>query len=328
MRFLYVYLLSLIPIILILFFLKEKYYKKSLLKFSSLSFFGKVTGTRTKLLIIPNILILLGICLIIVALARPQSSSKYENFLANGIDIMLVVDTSTSMEAVDPTVNVSRIQNAKDRAKEFVLKRVNDRMGIVVFSEVAFTQCPLTLDKDALVNFIDIIKTRMTKTDGTAIGDALATAVNRLSKVDSKSKIIVLLTDGANNRGDISPVTAAQLAKDNNIKIYTVGVGSAQDYYEVEDLFWGKRKVQAQGNDLDETLLKEIAAKTDGEYFLAQTSKDLSEAFSDIDKLEKTTVEYTKSVNYNEQYQKVLFPAFLILILGFLLKITILKRLP
>ena len=328
MRFLYVYLLSLIPIILILFFLKEKYYKKSLLKFSSLSFFGKVTGTRTKLLIIPNILILLGICLIIVALARPQSSSKYENFLANGIDIMLVVDTSTSMEAVDPTVNVSRIQNAKDRAKEFVLKRVNDRMGIVVFSEVAFTQCPLTLDKDALVNFIDIIKTRMTKTDGTAIGDALATAVNRLSKVDSKSKIIVLLTDGANNRGDISPVTAAQLAKDNNIKIYTVGVGSAQDYYEVEDLFWGKRKVQAQGNDLDETLLKEIAAKTDGEYFLAQTSKDLSEAFSDIDKLEKTTVEYTKSVNYNEQYQKVLFSAFLILILGFLLKITILKRLP
>ena len=328
MRFLYVYLLSLIPIILILFFLKEKYYKKSLLKFSSLSFFVKVTGTRTKLLIIPNILILLGICLIIVALARPQSSSKYENFLANGIDIMLVVDTSTSMEAVDPTVNVSRIQNAKDRAKEFVLKRVNDRMGIVVFSEVAFTQCPLTLDKDALVNFIDIIKTRMTKTDGTAIGDALATAVNRLSKVDSKSKIIVLLTDGANNRGDISPVTAAQLAKDNNIKIYTVGVGSAQDYYEVEDLFWGKRKVQAQGNDLDETLLKEIAAKTDGEYFLAQTSKDLSEAFSDIDKLEKTTVEYTKSVNYNEQYQKVLFPAFLILILGFLLKITILKRLP
>lgn len=328
MRFLYVYLLSLIPIILILFFLKEKYYKKSLLKFSSLSFFGKVTGTRTKLLIIPNILILLGICLVIVALARPQSSSKYENFLANGIDIMLVVDTSTSMEAVDPTVNVSRIQNAKDRAKEFVLKRVNDRMGIVVFSEVAFTQCPLTLDKDALVNFIDIIKTRMTKTDGTAIGDALATAVNRLSKVDSKSKIIVLLTDGANNRGDISPVTAAQLAKDNNIKIYTVGVGSAQDYYEVEDLFWGKRKVQAQGNDLDETLLKEIAAKTDGEYFLAQTSKDLYEAFSDIDKLEKTTVEYTKSVNYNEQYQKVLFPAFLILILGFLLKITILKRLP
>ena len=328
MRFLYVYLLSLIPIILILFFLKEKYYKKSLLKFSSLSFFGKVTGTRTKLLIIPNILILLGICLVIVALARPQSSSKYENFLANGIDIMLVVDTSTSMEAVDPTVNVSRIQNAKDRAKEFVLKRVNDRMGIVVFSEVAFTQCPLTLDKDALVNFIDIIKTRMTKTDGTAIGDALATAVNRLSKVDSKSKIIVLLTDGANNRGNISPVTAAQLAKDNNIKIYTVGVGSAQDYYEVEDLFWGKRKVQAQGNDLDETLLKEIAAKTDGEYFLAQTSKDLYEAFSDIDKLEKTTVEYTKSVNYNEQYQKVLFPAFLILILGFLLKITILKRLP
>jgi len=328
MRFLYVYLLSLIPIILILFFFKEKYYKKNLLKFSSLSFFGKKTGTRTKLLVITDILILLGICLVIVALARPQSSSKYENFQANGVDIMLVMDTSTSMEAIDPTVNISRIQNAKERAKEFILKRSSDRMGIVVFSEAAFTQCPLTLDKDALVNFVDIINTRMTKTDGTAIGNALATAVNRLSKVDSKSKIVVLLTDGANNRGDVSPMTAAQLAKDNNIKVYTVGVGSEQDYYEVEDMFFGKRQVQAQGNDLDETLLKEIAAKTDGEYFSAQTSKDLYNAFSSIDKLEKTAVEYTKSVNYNEQYRKVLFPAFWFLILGFLLKITILKRLP
>lgn len=328
MRFLYVYLLALIPIILILFFIKEKYYSKPLLKFSSLSFFGLQKGFRTKLLIVPDILILLGICLVIVAMARPQSSSKYETFQANGIDIMLVMDTSTSMEAIDPTVNVSRIQNAKDRAKEFILKRVNDRMGIVVFSSLAFTQCPLTLDKDALINFIDLINTGITKADGTAIGDALATAVNRLSKVDSKSKIVVLLTDGANNRGEISPMTAAQLAKDNDIKVYTVGVGSERDYYEIEDLFWGKRKVQAQGNDLDENLLKEIAAKTDGEYFSAQTSKDLYKAFSSIDNLEKTTVEHTKSVNYNEQFMKFLFPGFWILILGFLLKITILKRLP
>ena len=328
MRFLYVYLLSLIPVILVLFILKELYFSKPLLKFTSLSFFGSKRGFRTRLLIIPDILILIGICLLIFALARPQSSSKYETFQANGIDIMLVMDTSTSMEAIDPTVNISRIQNAKDRAKEFILKRVNDRMGIVVFSSLAFTQCPLTLDKDALVNFIDLINTRITKADGTAIGDALATAVNRLSKVDSKSKIVVLLTDGANNRGEISPMTAAQLAKDNNIKVYTVGVGSERDYYEIEDLFWGKRKVQAQGNDLDENLLKEIAAKTDGEYFSAQTSKDLYKAFSSIDDLEKTTVEHTKSVNYNEQFMKFLFPGFWILILGFILKVTIFKRLP
>ena len=158
MRFLYVYLLSLIPIILIFFLLKEKYYSKPLLKFSSLSFFGDKRSFRTKFLIIPEILILIGIFFIIAALARPQSSSKYESFQANGIDIMLVMDTSTSMEAVDPTVNISRIQNAKDRAKEFILKRVNDRMGIVVFSSLAFTQCPLTLDKDALVNFVDLIR--------------------------------------------------------------------------------------------------------------------------------------------------------------------------
>lgn len=327
MRFLYFYLLFLIPIILILFFLKERYYLKSSLKFSSLSFFGNKKGIRTNFLIVSDILILIGICLVICALARPQSSSKNETFQADGIDIMLVMDTSTSMEAIDPTVNISRIQNAKERAKEFVLKRVNDRIGIVVFSELAFTQCPLTLDKDAIINFINLIATRMTKTDGTAIGDALATAVNRLSKVDSKSKIVVLLTDGINNRGEISPVTAAQLAKDNNIKVYTVGIGSNQDFYEVEDMFWGKRKLQAEEN-LDEILLKEIAEKTDGEYFYAQTSKDLYEAFSSIDNLEKTSVEYTKSVNYNEQFMKFLFPAFFILILGFLLKITILKRLP
>lgn len=328
MRFLYVYLLSLIPVILILFFLKKKYYSKEMLKFSSLSFFSNKTGIRTKLLIIPDILILLGLFLVIFALARPQSSSKYETFQANGIDIMLVMDTSTSMEAIDPTVNISRIQSAKNQAKEFILKRVNDRMGIVVFSSLAFTQCPLTLDKDALINFVDLINTKITKADGTAIGDALATAVNRLSKVESKSKIVVLLTDGANNRGEISPMTAAQLAKDNDIKVYTVGIGSDKDYYEIEDLFWGKRQVQAQGNDLDENLLKEIAAKTDGEYFSAQTSKDLYRAFSSIDKLEKTTVEHTKSVNYNEQFMKFLFVAFFILILGYLLKITVLKRLP
>ena len=298
------------------------------MKFSSLSFFSPEKSFRTKLLVIPDILILIGICFVIAALARPQSSSKYETFQANGIDIMLVMDTSTSMEAVDPTVGISRIQNAKDRAKEFVLKRVNDRMGIVVFSSLAFTQCPLTLDKDTLVNFIDLINTQITKADGTAIGDALATAVNRLSKVEGKSKIVVLLTDGANNRGEITPMTAAQLAKDNDIKVYTVGIGSEKDYYEIEDLFWGKRKVQAQGNDLDENLLKEIAAKTDGEYFSAQTSKDLYKAFSSIDDLEKTTIEHTKSVNYNEQFMKFLFPGFWILILGFLLKITILKRLP
>jgi Ca-activated chloride channel family protein len=328
MRFLYVYLLSLIPVVLIIFLLKEKYYSKGKLKFSSLSFFNNKTGLRTKLLFIPDILILLGICLLIISLARPQSSSKYETFQANGIDIMLVMDTSTSMEAIDPTVNISRIQSAKNQAKEFILKRVNDRIGIVVFSSLAFTQCPLTLDKDALINFVDLINTRITKADGTAIGSALATAVNRLSKVDSKSKIVVLLTDGANNTGEVSPMTAAQLAKDNNIKVYTVGIGSDKDYYEIEDMFWGKRQVQAQGNDLDENLLKEIAAKTDGEYFSAQTSKDLYKAFSSIDKLEKTTVEHTKSVNYNEQFMKFLLPAFWILILGFLLKITILKRLP
>ncbi len=327
MRFLYVYLLSLIPIILILYFLKEKFYPKTFLNFSALSFFGEKTGRRTKFLRVPDILILVGICLVIVALARPQSSSRYETFNAEGIDIMLVMDTSTSMEAVDPTVNVSRIQNAKDRAKEFILKRVNDRMGIVVFSSIAFTQCPLTLDKDALINFIDLINTSITKADGTAIGSALATAVNRLSKVESKSKVIVLLTDGANNAGEIAPVTAAQLARDNKIKVYTVGIGSNEDYYEVEDMFFGKRKVPAQGN-FDEGLLMEISKITDGEYFAARTSKDLYQAFSSIDKLEKTTVEHTKSVNYNEQFMKFLIPGFWILVLGFLLKITILKRLP
>ncbi|MFA7074848.1 MAG: VWA domain-containing protein, partial [Endomicrobiaceae bacterium] len=242
--------------------------------------------------------------------------------------IMLVVDTSTSMEAIDPSVNLSRIENAKNRAKEFILKRINDRIGIVVFSGIAFTQCPLTLDKDALINFVDSINTKITKVDGTAIGNSIATAVNRLSKTDGKSKIIILLTDGNNNMGEIDPLAASNLAKDNKIKIYTVGIGSQNDYYEVEDMFFGKRRVKPQGTDLDETLLKEIAVKTGGEYFYAQTSKALSDAFLSIDKLEKTTVQFTKSVNYNEQYLKFLIPAFWILLFGFLLKITIFKRMP
>lgn len=327
MRFLYVYLLSLIPIILILFFLKEKFYQKVYVKFSGTSFFNAKKGVRTKFTMLPDIIILIGIILLILALARPQSSSKYETFQANGIDIMLVMDTSTSMEAIDPSVNLSRIENSKERALEFVVKRPSDRMGIVVFSGVAFTQCPLTLDKDALVSFINSINTRITKVDGTAIGNAIATAVNRLSKIESKSKIIILLTDGANNMGEIDPLVACDLAKDNNVKIYTVGIGSSDDYYEVQD-FFGTRKVQAPENSLDENLLKEIAKKTGGEYFSAKTSKALSKAFTSIDKLEKTKIEHTKSVNYNEQYMKFLFPAFWFLILGFILKITILKRLP
>lgn len=327
MRFLYVYLLSLIPILLILFFLKEKFYKKVYVKFSGISFFNNKKGIRTKFTMLPDIIIIIGIILLIFALARPQSSSKYETVQANGIDIMLVMDTSTSMEAIDPSVNLSRIDNSKQRVTEFILKRPSDRMGIVVFSGVAFTQCPLTLDKDALINFVKSINTRITKVDGTAIGNAIATAVNRLSKIESKSKIIILLTDGANNMGEIDPLAACELAKDNNIKIYTVGIGSTDDYYEIQD-FFGTRKVQSKENNLDENLLKEIAKKTDGEYFSARTSKALSQAFASIDKLEKTTVEHTKSVNYNEQFMKFLFPAFWFLILGFILKITVLKRLP
>lgn len=327
MRFLYVYLLLLIPVILTSFFLKEKYYKKISMKFSSTSYFNNLTGLRVKLLFIPQVFIIVGLSLAVFALARPQSSSKYETFFAEGIDIMLVTDTSTSMNAVDPTVNISRINSAKQRAKEFILKRINDRIGIVVFSSIAFTQCPLTLDKDALLNFIEMIDTGITKADGTAIGSAIATAVNRLSKIEGKSKVLVLLTDGNNNAGEIDPMVACQLAKDNNIKIYTVGIGSGDDFYEVQDIFFGTRKVKAQ-DDLNETLLMEIAKKTDGEYFQAKTSKDLADAFSSIDNLEKTKTEYTKSVNYNEQYLKFLIPAFWFLTAGFILKQTVFKRLP
>lgn len=240
---------------------------------------------------------------------------------------MLVIDTSTSMNAIDPTVNLSRIESAKKRAKEFIMKRSNDRIAIAVFSSIAFTQCPLTLDKDALLNFVDMINTEITKADGTAIGSAIATAVNRLSKIRAKSKVIILLTDGNNNTGEIDPLAAAQLARENNVKIYTVGIGSSSDFYEVQDMFFGTRKIKAP-DDLNEGLLMEIAKKTDGEYFQAKTSKDLAEAFSSIDKLEKTKEEYTKSVNYNEQYLKFLIPAFWFLLAGFILQITVFKRLP
>jgi Ca-activated chloride channel family protein len=327
MRFLYVYLLALIPIIFVLFFLKEKYYKKTAVKFSTASYFENKKSLRVKFLWLPSLFILLGLSLCIAALARPQSSSKYETFFAEGIDIMLVMDTSTSMQAIDPTVNLSRIDSAKQQAKNFILKRASDRIGIVVFSSIAFTQCPLTLDKDALINFVNSIDTDITKADGTAIGSALATAVNRLSKIEAKSKVIILLTDGNNNAGEIDPLVAAQLAKDSNIKVYTVGIGSIKDYYVIQDSFFGARQMQAQ-DDLNEILLKEIAKKADGEYFAAKNSQGLEKAFTSIDKLEKTKQEWTKSVNYNEQYLKFLIPGFWLLIIGFLLSRTFFKRLP
>jgi Ca-activated chloride channel family protein len=316
MMFLYPYLLLLIPLFLAGLYLKHRFYAKPSLNFSFFDFLNTKKTYKHYLRIGAYVLIVVGFILCIIALARPQSVSKFETFKSSGIDIMLVFDTSGSMEAIDPVSKISRMEYAKQVAKDFVLKRQNDRIGIVVFSSVAFTQAPLTMDKNALARFIDLINTKITRADGTAIGTAIATAVNRLSKTPSKSQIIILLTDGINNSGEIDPVSAAKLAADLHIKIYAVGIGGSDDYMNITGPDGITRRAKSEDINFNDTPLKEISALTGGEYFWARNAKDLTAAFKTIDTLEKSEIDYTRTVNHNEEYLKFLIWAFWLIFSG------------
>lgn len=211
---------------------------------------------------------LLIIALIIVGLARPQSGTRKQEIITEGIDIMMVLDVSSSMLAEDFKPN-NRLEAAKAVAAEFIQGRTNDRIGLVIFAGEAFTQCPLTLDYGVLLELLDKVKVAPQDWDGTAIGNSLATAVARLKDSRSKTKIIILLTDGKNNAGEVDPMTAAQIARAFNIRVYTIGAGTrGTALYPVEDPIFGKRYVPMKV-DIDEELLKRVAAQTGGQYFRA-----------------------------------------------------------
>ena len=268
----------------------------------------------------------LVLVLIVIAASRPQTGRSESSIRTQGIDIMLVLDTSGSMQAQDFQPK-NRLHVAKEVVKEFISKRKHDRIGLVVFSAQALSQCPLTLDYDVLCSLVDRVDFGMLE-DGTAVGVALATACNRLKDSKAKSRVVVLLTDGQNNTGIISPATAANIAMSLGIKVYTVGVGTrGLAPFPVDDPMFGRRLVQMQV-DLDEETLQQIAKATDGEYFRATDAEELTTIYDKIDELEKTTIETKTFANYTDKYPLFVFPALLLLVLELGLGESVLRETP
>lgn len=270
------------------------------------------------------ILRLLAIACIVVALARPQSTSSWENSSTEGIDIMLALDISSSMWARDFKPN--RLEAAKDVAAQFINGRRNDNIGMALFAGEGFTMCPMTTDHAVLLNLLKDVQSDML-IDGTAIGVGLATAINRIRDGQAKSKTIILLTDGSNNRGEISPATAADIAKSLGIRVYTIGVGTkglapypVQTPYGIE-----YRDMEV---DIDEKTLTHIAATTGGEYFRATDNSTLKKVFEEIDKLEKTKMSVKEFSKKKEEYLPWALLAFILLGFEIILRNTLLRNIP
>jgi len=265
------------------------------------------------------------VALIILVLARPQSSNQWEQVSTEGIDIVLCMDVSGSMRAMDFRPN--RLEASKNVGIEFVNAREDDRFGLVVFAGESFTQCPMTTDRAVVVNFLKEIDFGVIE-DGTAIGMGLATAVNRIRESKAKSKVIILLTDGVNNRGDVGPVTAAEIAAGMGIRVYTIGVGSKGTApIPVQDMF-GRTVTRDMPVEIDEDVLKKIAEVTGGTYFRATDNNKLREIYQEIDQLEKTRLDVKHFNKKKEEYFPFLLAAMLILLLEILLRYTIFRTIP
>lgn len=271
-----------------------------------------------------------GLFLIITAAARPQSAIEETKIHVEGIDIVLAIDVSSSMKAMDFEIagrRVDRLEAVKEVVFDFVEERPNDRIGMVAFAALAYTVCPLTLDHSWLEKNLERVKIGLID-DGTAIGSAISASLNRLKDREVKQKIIILLTDGRNNAGRISPLAAAEAAKALGIKIYTIGAGTkGLAPYPVEDKF-GNIVLRPVQVDIDEDLLKKVAKTTDGEYFRATDTRSLLKIYERIDKLEKTPIEETGYNIYKELFPIALVPGLLLLFLELLLSNTFLRRIP
>ena len=273
---------------------------------------------------VPFIFRIFALSMIVVAIARPRSSEKMEKVDTEGIDIVLAMDVSTSMLARDLTPD--RLNASKDIAIEFISQRPSDRMGIVVFAGESFTQCPLTTDRATLINLMKEVQTDLIE-DGTAIGNGLATAVARMKDSDAKSRVIILLTDGVNNRGEISPQMAAEIAKTYGVRVYTIGVGKeGMAPYPVMTP-WGV-EIQQVKVEIDEKLLSEIAESTGGRYFRATDNTKLAEIYSEINKMEKARTTVDSFPIYKELFGKYALLALLALLLELVFNWFVIRRLP
>jgi Ca-activated chloride channel family protein len=263
-----------------------------------------------------------AVTLLIIVLARPQKTDKFQNVETEGIDIILTLDISGSMLARD--FKPDRLEASKNVATEFISGRPYDRIGLVVFSGESFTQCPLTTDHAVLINLMREIQSGMIE-DGTAIGNGLATAVNRIKDSESKSKVIILLTDGINNRGEIAPATAADIAKTYGIRVYTIGVGTQGTApYPVQTPYG--LQFQNMPVEIDEAILKEIAGKTGGKYFRATDNNKLTQVYAEIDKMEKSKIDVRQFTRKQEKFLIPAIIAFILLAFEVLLRHTIYKN--
>ncbi len=281
---------------------------------------------RQRLRPLLSILRILAVAFLFVAMARPQAGSQQRDITAEGIDIVLALDISSSMKAEDFKPH-NRLYVAKEEIESFIQRRTNDRIGLVVFARAAFTQCPLTLDYGILRDFLAQVNFGQIE-DGTAIGLAVASSVNRLKNSEAKSKVIVLLTDGVNNVWEIDPVTAANIAETMGIKVYTIGVGKTGNVMmPVDDPIFGKRYVYVP-SEIDEETLQKIADVTGGMYFRARSGEELNKIYEEIDRLEKTKIEINEYIQYRELFFEWLLAGFALLIAEIFLGQTWLRKIP
>lgn len=313
--------------IMLLYYVRRKRFRSATIIYSDVRIVSRARrSNKQRYRFLLTVLRLAAVALFVIAFARPRSGTEIREITSEGIDIMMLLDVSSSMQAEDFKPN-NRLYVSKEEIKRFVSKRENDRIGLVVFARHSFTQCPLTVDYGVLLGFVDQVKFGLIE-DGTAIGMAIATGVNRLRESESKSKIMILLTDGDNNSGEIDPLTAANLAEAFDIKIYTIGAGkSGNAMMPYQDKIFGKRYVY-QPTRIDETTLRAIAERTGGKFYRARSGDELEEIYDLIDKLEKTETTTTAHIEYRELFHIFVFAGLLLLILEIILANSYFRKLP
>ncbi|MEZ5004527.1 MAG: VWA domain-containing protein [Chitinophagales bacterium] len=320
----FLFLLALVPLFVFYFIYNRKRSSAafSLPSLQGLSAVGP--GLKAKLLPVLPVLRTLGFIALVIALARPQKSLSEKEVTTEGIDIVLSIDVSGSMLALD--LKPDRLEASKNVAKEFIEGRPTDRIGLVVFAGESFTQCPITTDHSVLLNLFEDVKSGLIE-DGTAIGMGLATAISRLKESEAKSKVVILMTDGVNNAGYIDPLTAVELAKAEGIRVYTVGVGSRGTApYPYRDAF-GRTMYQNIEVQIDEELLQKIATETGGEYFRATNNEKLKEIYEAIDQLEKSKINVASFESKSEHFFLFAFMALIAFALEVLIRNTFLRKL-
>ncbi|MGN1229577.1 MAG: VWA domain-containing protein [Prevotella sp.] len=325
----YLFLLLLIIPYLIWYVMFRKKSEPTLRMSDTFAFNYAPKSWRVKLMPLQLLLRIVTFTLIVIVLARPQTSNSWKNKSVEGIDIMLAIDVSTSMLAEDLKPN--RIEAAKAVASEFIIGRPNDNIGLSIFAGEAFTQCPMTTDHASLLNLLQNVRTDIAArgliSDGTAIGMGLANAVTRLKGSKAKSKVVILLTDGSNNMGDISPMTAAEIAQSLGIRVYTIGVGTNKVAPYPMPVAGGVQYVNMPV-EIDTKMLADIAAATEGDFYRATNTAELKNIYKEIDRLEKSKLNVKKFSKRYEAFQPFAIAAAIALLLEILLRITVFRRIP